>query len=428
MDRRQTVVQRACEFFGDRLDDVLHMVREDRQVMARLAGAGHVRAARRRAPSPRTAATHDGDRGESVRGQRHRRQPGQLRVRPRRGRAGSRPAARGHRPAAGVRRPALEKLTRNAFDLNTEEAFGLEAVLLVYGRPALLVSQGRLASVPPFWNLIEDQREDVEGGPARCWPHRTAWPSRTGLGRHWLPRQRQRAADHASPRCSARTRTIAGSSVPASPPGWTTARPTRTSARPATASATSLAFTMSTIWRCWKSRRANQRSGASAAEPGGHAAVPHGRQAGLPDRLPGAQRARTESEAISPSSVTSTTSSRQPGLLRGEFSFSEARFLRHDCAPLGNNSGALDSGPGDASGARPATGGPLPRSVHGSADVRAARRSALQERQRPLYRGDAAAGTRPRHPSTRRLARSRNWAEARNTIDNLYRRTFGNTL
>src|SRR5262249_23594501 len=30
----------------------------------------------------------------------------------------------------------------------------------------------------------------------------------------------------------------------------------------------------------------------------------------------------------------------QPGVLRGEFRFSEVRFLRHDCAPLGQNAGA----------------------------------------------------------------------------------------
>ena len=31
MDRRQMVVQRVREFFGERVDDVLHMVRQDRQ-------------------------------------------------------------------------------------------------------------------------------------------------------------------------------------------------------------------------------------------------------------------------------------------------------------------------------------------------------------------------------------------------------------
>src|SRR5262249_28674974 len=43
-----------------------------------------------------------------------------------------------------------------------EERVGVECVILLYGRPALLVSEGRLASVPPLWNILEDQREDIE--------------------------------------------------------------------------------------------------------------------------------------------------------------------------------------------------------------------------------------------------------------------------
>src|SRR5262249_61197261 len=35
-------------------------------------------------------------------------------------------------------------------------------VLLLYGRAALLVRDGRLAPVPAFWNLLEDQRDDIE--------------------------------------------------------------------------------------------------------------------------------------------------------------------------------------------------------------------------------------------------------------------------
>ena len=62
---------------------------------------------------------------------------------------------------AGAGRPRKNR-RRSAGDLTPEEVFGLECVLLLYGRPAVLVSDGNLASVPPFWNLLEDQREDVE--------------------------------------------------------------------------------------------------------------------------------------------------------------------------------------------------------------------------------------------------------------------------
>src|SRR5262249_22136720 len=47
-------------------------------------------------------------------------------------------------------------------DLTPEEAFGLECTLLLYGRPAISVSQNRLDAVPPFWNILEDQREEIE--------------------------------------------------------------------------------------------------------------------------------------------------------------------------------------------------------------------------------------------------------------------------
>src|SRR5262245_26076896 len=48
MDRRQMVVQRAREFFGDRLDDVVHMVWQDRNDMRGWQEPAHVRAAVRR--------------------------------------------------------------------------------------------------------------------------------------------------------------------------------------------------------------------------------------------------------------------------------------------------------------------------------------------------------------------------------------------
>src|SRR5206468_2316193 len=47
-------------------------------------------------------------------------------------------------------------------ELAPSECFSLECVLLMYGRPALAVSEGRLAPVPAFWNLLEDQREEIE--------------------------------------------------------------------------------------------------------------------------------------------------------------------------------------------------------------------------------------------------------------------------
>src|SRR5262249_56617140 len=57
----------------------------------------------------------------------------------------------------------LEKVRQQANpDLTADERLGLECVLLLYGRPAVLVQQDRLAGVPPLWNVLEDQREDIE--------------------------------------------------------------------------------------------------------------------------------------------------------------------------------------------------------------------------------------------------------------------------
>src|SRR6516162_4159917 len=48
MDRRQLLVQRARELFGERLEDVVHMVRQDRQELRGWEEPAHVRAVLRR--------------------------------------------------------------------------------------------------------------------------------------------------------------------------------------------------------------------------------------------------------------------------------------------------------------------------------------------------------------------------------------------
>jgi hypothetical protein len=153
MDGRQLVVQRTRELFGDRLDDVIHMVRQDRQELRGWEEPAHLRSVVRRTlregggPEPEEAetavATLEFGRtaGELDRGQ-QREGIGQL-------------------LEAGA--AALEKVSRQQTqDLSAPEILGLEAVLLLYGRPALLVSQNRFGSPPPLWNILEDQREEIE--------------------------------------------------------------------------------------------------------------------------------------------------------------------------------------------------------------------------------------------------------------------------
>src|SRR5438309_1153515 len=155
MDRKQMVVQRARDIFGERLDDVHEMVRQDRQDLRGWEEPAHVRAVVRRTIR------------ETVGGEPETSETTLTQTMPEIGRGAGEPD-RGHqREAMGqlleMGANALERLSRETNpELNNEERLGLECVLLLYGRPAVLVDEGRLASVPPFWNLLEDQREDIE--------------------------------------------------------------------------------------------------------------------------------------------------------------------------------------------------------------------------------------------------------------------------
>src|SRR5689334_6051239 len=156
MDRRQMLVQRAREFFGDRLDDVLYLVQKDRQELRGWQEPAHVRATVRRAVREEgggvaqiTEVSVTEDTVTDV-----------TQVLFEFGRGAAEPDRGQQRESIGqlLERgaSALQKVARNTSDLTNEETFGLEAVLLLYGRPSLLVSEGRLASVPPFWNVLED--------------------------------------------------------------------------------------------------------------------------------------------------------------------------------------------------------------------------------------------------------------------------------
>src|SRR5947209_3243790 len=138
MDRRQMVAQRARDFFGERLEDVLHMVRQDRQGMRGWEEPAHVRAVVRR--TVREATTTD---TESVDVAVADLEFGRTAGEPDRGQQRE---AMGQLLEAGAN--GLEKVARQqAHELSQEEALGLECTLLLYGRPAVLVSEGRLASI-----------------------------------------------------------------------------------------------------------------------------------------------------------------------------------------------------------------------------------------------------------------------------------------
>jgi hypothetical protein len=158
MDRRQLVTQRVREFFGERVEDVLHMVRQDRQELRGWEEPAHLRAVVRR-----TIREQGGDVETAPVATATRQTPFFTDF----GRGAGEPDRGQQREAIGQLLETscfgLEKVNRNAInDLTPEETFSLEFILLLYGRPAVLVSEGTLASVPPLWNILEDQREDIE--------------------------------------------------------------------------------------------------------------------------------------------------------------------------------------------------------------------------------------------------------------------------
>lgn len=46
--------------------------------------------------------------------------------------------------------------------LSPEEQFGMEAIVLLVGRPALLIQEGRFAAVPADWSVLEENRDAIQ--------------------------------------------------------------------------------------------------------------------------------------------------------------------------------------------------------------------------------------------------------------------------
>jgi hypothetical protein len=151
MERKQVIVQRAREFFGQRLDEVVQMVQQDRQELRGWEEPAHLRAVLRRAVREGTAPT------EAIQVAN-----GATAI----GHAAGEPDKGQQREALGqileVGAAGLQKIRSQTPDLTPDELFGLECVVLLYARPALLVSQDRLAPPPAFWNVLENQHADIE--------------------------------------------------------------------------------------------------------------------------------------------------------------------------------------------------------------------------------------------------------------------------
>jgi trypsin-like peptidase len=53
-------------------------------------------------------------------------------------------------------------------DLDADERFGLEAIVLLEGRPAILIQEGDFLSPPQAWSRLADRREPIRDAIARC--------------------------------------------------------------------------------------------------------------------------------------------------------------------------------------------------------------------------------------------------------------------
>lgn len=419
MDRRQMIVQRVRECFGERLDDVLHMVRQDRQELRGWQEPAHLRAAARR-------TIREG--GEAA--------PAETRttvLEMEFARTAAEPDRGQQREATGllleVGANALEKAAHNAaMDLSAEETLGLECVLLLYGRPAVLINEGQLGAAPPFWNVLEDQREEIE-------------LAQRGVGRIELLGHPEfdwaGAAFLVNENVLMTSRRIAELFLENQNNRW--------QFRPGI-----------TTWMSYRSQYQSVADagyrvlGVRAVHPiydiaileverpqfnSGMAPAPLALAAQEPQYLEGRpvymlgypvrDARRNEPEPIARIFRDVYNVKRaQPGQLRGMFAFHQVQLLRHDCGLLGMNAGApiLDLETHQVLGLQ-TTGRYLEQGT-------AVPLWAL--RDDPILRDAGvtftAATEQDRQSVTEqleRLSRSRLWPEARETIGSLYRRAFG---
>jgi hypothetical protein len=423
MDRRQMIVQRAREFFGERFDDVLHNVRQDREELRGWQEPAHVRSVVRRAlreggpaaeGAARTALAEPGAETEI-------------------GRTAGEPDRGQQREATGQLLEAgaagLQKAARNAAaELTNEEALGLECVLLLYARPALLVSEGSLASVPPFWNVLEDQREAVEAaqrgvGRIELLGHPECdWAGTGFLVTDDLLMTTRRVAElFAEPRGDGGWQFRPGISA------WMNYRSPYQAVSGAGYRVRAVAGVHDRYDLALLEVERPQVNGTAPAPLALASAAPE-RPGGRPVYLVGypvRDARRNEPEAVARIFRDVYNVKRvQPGVLQGGLTFGEVQLLRHDAAPLGQNAGAplVDLETGLVLGVQ-TTGRYLEASTAAPLYVL---------RDDPLFRrlGVPFADATPQDRQTvaeqlQRLARTRYWGEARAAIATLYQRAFG---
>ncbi len=153
MDHKQAVMTWARDVFGGRMDEVLRTVKLDCEVIRAGEEPAHLRGVLRRnfgkarggeaTPSEVSIAEQEAAVGASeTESTQQRDEVGRL----------LKAAADAFEKLLGIESPELTR----------DEIVGLECCMLVYGRPAWFLSDGRLAMVNSLWDTLEDQREAIE--------------------------------------------------------------------------------------------------------------------------------------------------------------------------------------------------------------------------------------------------------------------------
>jgi hypothetical protein len=425
MDRRQLVVQRAREFFGERLGDVLEMVRQDRQDLRGWQEPAHVRAVIRRAREEGGSGPAGGERASAILGDR-----GQVETDI--ARAACEPERGQQREATGLLLEAgvcgLQKVTRGSGnDLTAEEMLGLECVLLLYGRPALPVTNGALGSPPPLWNLLEDQREEVEAaqrgvGRIELLGHpEYDWAGTGFLVAEGVLLTTRRTAEQFIERKGGGWQFRPGITA------WMNYRATYQDVASANCRVRGVLGVHDRYDLALLEVERPQGNG-SAPAPLTLAAQGPAQRDGRPVYLigyPARDARRSEPEAVARIFRDVYNVKRvQPGLLRGELTFHEVTFLRHDAAPLGRNGGApvLDLETHQVLGVQ-TTGRYLEAGE--AAPLYQLRDDPLLRQAGVAFVEGAARDTQTTREQLERLARSRYWNETRSVVNELYRRAFG---
>jgi hypothetical protein len=302
-------------------------------------------------------------------------------------------------------------------------------VLLLYGRPALLVSEGRLGSVPPFWNLLEDQREEIElaqrgVGRIELLGHpEYDWAGTGFLVNDGVLMTTRRVAELFIENQGGRFQFRPGITT------WMNYR-SRYQAVSEAGYRVRGVIGVHDVYDLALLEVERPQINGTAPAPLALAAQAPPNLDGRPVYLVGypvRDARRNEPEPIARVFRDVYNVKRvQPGLLRGALNFHQVQLLRHDCAPLGQNNGA-----------------PL-------IDLETQQVLGLQTTSRYLEQGTAVplyvlrddpllrlAGVTFTQATERdrqsvgeqleRLARSRLWNETRDAIANLYQRAFGPT-